>query len=97
MDVAATVEHEAGERGATALRVCALLCDATASSIARLRRPDVEPVAEALLACRLACRAAGEQCRRQSAVACCDECADACGACAAICESLLARTELAAA
>lgn len=98
VDVARTVDDtEYSGRGATVLRTCAMICAATASSIGRLRVPDVDAVAEALLACRVACRAARSECRRRSFDACCGDCAAACDACASLCESLLSRTELAAA
>jgi hypothetical protein len=98
MDVAATMDDDAyGARGSSVLLACARLCDATASAIASLSAPNVESVADVLLACRVACRAASSECRRRSFDVCCTDCARACGDTAALCESLLAHTALAAA
>jgi hypothetical protein len=98
VDVASTMDDDAyGARGATVLRACAMLCNATATAIARMRTPDLDIVADALLACRVACRAARSECRRRPFDACCTECAESCGECATLCESLLAHTALAAA
>ncbi len=98
MDVASVTDDAGyGKHSADVLRACATLCSITASSIASLRTPDLDTVADALLTCRVACRAAGSECRRRPFDACCTECAAVCGECAKLCESLLSRTSLAAA
>jgi hypothetical protein len=96
MDVAAGREDQVdGARSAAVLRMCALLCDATASSIARMRAPEVDAISDTLVACGVACRAARADCRRTSLGGSGAETAAACRACATICERLVARAELA--
>lgn len=98
MDVASATDDAAyGKHSGDVLRACAMLCAVTASSIAQLRAPDLDAIADTLLTCRVACRAAGSECRRRPFDACCTECAAVCGECATLCEALLARTSLAAA
>jgi hypothetical protein len=81
------------DRSVTLLRMCAMLCDATASSIARMRTPNVDSIADALLACSVACRAVrADRERYPMTEAMGDDCASRCARCATICDGLLGRS-----